>query len=78
MTAAGVIAFQPRPMRQLGNALDPPQAHQHDDGRAVRREAVENRPIRVLGVTRDDDETRCHAPMGHRDAGERRRRRSPS
>ena len=56
---------------QLGDTLDAAQAHHHDDGRAVRREALEHRAIRVLGVTRDDDEAGRQPAMGHRDAGER-------
>ena len=56
-----------------GDRSDPPQPHQHDDRRALRRQALEDRPVGLLGMTRDHDEPGGHAAMGHRDAGQRRR-----
>ena len=60
--------------QQPGDVLDPAQAHHHHDRYAVRRKALEDRTIGVLGVTGHDDEAGRHAAMRDRNAGEGRRR----
>ena len=55
-TAAGVDGFQPRVEQQARDRFDSAQPHQHDDRRALWRQALEDRPVRLLRVAGDDDE----------------------